>query len=154
MAVGLLISFLASGLAGIAYGFVGMLLAFAAFGWMWGMKFLGAGDVKLLMAFSALAGAASLSGKNGVTFVADLALLTLLVGGTLAAVILAWKGRLIPFFKKLYRFFFTIASKNLETEFPKADPSLQMPFGLSISLAAIWLWFDNPLIRLGIRPWN
>jgi len=154
MAVGLLVSFLASGFPGLAFGIVGVLLSFIAFGWMWALKILGAGDVKLLMAFSALAGAASLSGRNGITYVGDLALLTIMVGGAIAFVLLAIKGRLVPFFHKFYRFLFTFASRNLATEFPKADPSLQMPFGVSISIAAVWLWFDNPLMRWGIRPWN
>ena len=154
MAIGLFVSFFATGFPGLAFGFVGILLAFIAFGWMWGLKILGAGDVKLLMAFSALAGTTALSGRNGISFVADLALLTLFVGGALAAIILAIKGRLFVFFKKFYRFLFTFASRNLETEFPKADPTLQMPFGVAISIAAVWLWFDNPLVRWGLTPWN
>lgn len=153
MAIGLVISFLAAGLAGLAFGAVGIVLAFLAFGWMWGIKILGAGDVKLLMAFAALAGAATLSGRNGIAYVADLALLSILVGGILAAILLAVKGRLGPFLRKLYRFLLTFASRNLETEFPKADPALQMPFGVSIAVAAVWLWFGNPLVRWGFTPW-
>ncbi|MBS1961903.1 MAG: prepilin peptidase [Bdellovibrionales bacterium] len=153
--VGLALSFAATGLPGLALGFAGILLAFVAFGWMWGVKILGAGDVKLLMAFAALAGAAGFSGgRNGVSFVADLALLTLMVGGALAAATLAVKGRLGPFFRKFWRFLVTFSSRNLATEFPKADPTLQMPFGVSIAIAAVWLWYDNPLIRWGIAPWN
>ena len=154
MAICLLISFFAAGLPGLAFGLVGIVLSFVAFGWMWGIKILGAGDVKLLMAFSSLAGAAALSGKNAVAYVADLALLTILVGGALAAVLLAVKGRLKPFIWKFWRFLFTFASRNLATEFPKADPELKMPFGVSISIAAVWLWFDNPLVKWGITPWN
>ncbi len=153
MAVGLLISFLATGLPGLVFGFVGIVLAFIAFSWMWGLKILGAGDVKLVMAFGALAGTATLTGRNGISFVADLALLSLMVGGILAAITLGVKGRLVPFFRKFWRFLLTFASRNLETEFPKADPTLQMPFGVSIAIAAVWLWFDNPLIRWGITPW-
>jgi prepilin peptidase CpaA len=154
MVVGLLISFLASGFPGLGFGIIGVLLALLAFGWMWGIKILGAGDVKLLMAFSALAGAAPLAGKGEISFVADLILLTILVGGILAALILITKGRMAPFFRKMQRFFITFTNRNLETEFPKADPSLKMPFGISISIAAVWLWIDNPLVRWGMRPWN
>ncbi len=154
MVVGLLISFFATGLPGLVFGFVGIVLAFIAFGWMWGLKILGAGDVKLVMSFSALAGAATLTGRNGIAYVADLSLLALMVGGILAAVTLAAKGRLRPFLHKFWRFLLTFASRNLETEFPKADPALKMPFGVSISIAAVWLWFDNPLVRWGIAPWN
>jgi prepilin peptidase CpaA len=154
MAIGLLISFLAGGLPGLAFGVVGIILAFISFGWMWGLKILGAGDVKLLMAFAALAGATPLSGRNGIVYVADLGLLTLFVGGVSAAILLAVKGRLGPFFRKFWRFFVTFASRNLATEFPKADPTLQMPFGVSIAIAAVWLWFANPLVRWGLSPWN
>lgn len=150
--MGLLISFFASGIQGLAFGLVGMLLAFIAFGWMWGLKILGAGDVKLLMAFSALAGAAELSDRNAIAFIADLALLTIGVGGAVAAVMLVVQGRMIHFLSKLYRFLLTLMSRNLATEFPKADPTLQMPFGVSISIAACWVWFENPLVRWGIHP--
>ncbi len=154
MVIGLFISFLAAGISGLAYGFGGALLALVAFGWMWGIKILGAGDVKLLMAFSALAGAAPLAGKGELSFVADLILLTILVGGVLAALMLLVKGRMGPFMWKMQRFFITFTNRQLETEFPKADPNLKMPFGISISIAAMWLWLDNPLVRWGIRPWN
>jgi prepilin peptidase CpaA len=153
MGVGLFVSYFLGGLSGLAFGFTGVLLIFIAFGWMWGVKILGAGDVKLLMAFASLAGASTVSGRNAVAFVADLALLTILVGGFIAVILLGIKGRLGAFGKKLYRFLFTMASRNLATEFPKADPSLKMPFGVSISIAAIWLWFDNPLVRWGVAPW-
>lgn len=154
MGVGLLVSLLAAGLPGLAFGAVGIALAFVAFGWMWGTRILGAGDVKLLMAFAALAGVANASGRNGIAYVADLALLTVLVGGVLAAGLLAAKGRLGPFFRKFLRFFVTFASRNLATEFPKADPTLRMPFGVAIAIAAVWVWFDNPFARWGIAPWN
>jgi prepilin peptidase CpaA len=154
MAIGLLLSFLASGLPGLVFGLVGIVLAFIAFIWMWGLKILGAGDVKLVMAFAALAGAATLAGRNGIAFVADLSLLSVMVGGVIAAITLAVQGRLGAFIKKFSRFFVTFTSRNLATEFPKADPTLQMPFGVSIAIAAVWLWFDNPLVRFGVTPWN
>jgi Flp pilus assembly protein protease CpaA len=135
MGVGLFVSYFLGGLSGLAFGFTGVLLIFIAFGWMWGVKILGAGDVKLLMAFASLAGASTVSGRNAVAFVADLALLTILVGGFIAVILLGIKGRLGAFGKKLYRFLFTMASRNLATEFPKADPSLKMPFGVSIEPA-------------------
>lgn len=115
---------------------------------------IGAGDVKLLMAFGALSGAAASTGKNGLTFAADLAFLSIVVGGMAALILLIVKGRFVPFLRKFYRFLLTSLDKNLETEFPKADPMLQMPFGISIAVATLWVWFDNPLVRWGIRPWN
>ncbi len=151
---GLILSFFTAGPLGLFYGFIGILIAMVAFGWMWKIQILGAGDVKLLMALGALSGAATSTGKNGLTFTVDLALLSLIVGGALALILLIIKGRFLAFLKKFYRFLLTALDKNLETEFPKADSSLQMPFGISIAIASIWVWFDNPLIRWGIRPWN
>lgn len=154
MLTGLAVSFFTAGPLGLFYGFVGIMIAMAAFGWMWKIRIVGAGDVKLLMAFGALAGAATRTGKNGLTFTLDLAFLSLIVGGAAALVLLVLKGRLGLFLKKFFRFFITVLDKNLATEFPKADPTLQMPFGISISIATVWIWFDNPLLSWGIRPWN
>ncbi len=154
MGIGLAISFAAAGVQGVLFGLVGIVIALLAFGWMWGVNILGAGDVKLLMAFASLAGAAHANGTNGVGYVTDLALLSLIVGGFAAALILAVKGRLGPFFKKFYRFLLTATNRNLETEFPKADPTLKMPFGIAIAIATCWVWFDNPLVRWGMRPWT
>lgn len=154
MVTGLVISFSTAGPLGLFYGFIGILIAMLAFGWMWKIQMVGAGDVKLLMAFGALSGAATAIGKKGLTFTADLALLSLIVGGVAALVLLIVKGRFVPFLRKFYRFLITFLDKNLETEFPKADPTLQMPFGISIAIATVWVWFDNPLVRWGIRPWN
>lgn len=153
MLMGLFFSFSTAGAMGLFYGFIGILIAMLAFGWMWKIGILGAGDVKLLMAFGAASGAATVIGKNGFTFTLDLAFLSIIVGGALALVLLVLKGRLMPFFRKFYRFFITVIDKNLETEFPKADPALKMPFGISIAVAAVWVWFDNPLIRWGLSPW-
>ncbi len=121
---------------------------------MWKIRVLGAGDVKLLMGFGAFAGAATHVGKNGLTFTLDLALLSLLVGGAMAIVLLIAKGKFGAFARKIQYFLLTFLNKNLETELPKADPTLQMPFGISIAVATVWVWYDNPLVRWGIRPWN
>jgi prepilin peptidase CpaA len=154
MAIGLGLSFLAGGFSGVLYGVIGIGIALLAFGWMWGLGALGAGDVKLLMAFSSLSGAAASMGRGAVSFAVDLVLLSILVGGAIAFGILVWKGRIKAFFTKFYRFFLTYSNRHLETEFPKADPSLKMPFGVSISIAAVWLWFWDPLARLGAFPWR
>lgn len=154
LVIGLVISFVSAGFSGLLYGLLGVVISFITFGWMWGIGIMGAGDVKLLMAFATLAGAASVTGRSGVMFSVDLSMLSLFVGGALAFLILAVKGRLKPFFLKFYRFLLTFMNRHLETEFPKADPALKMPFGISIAIAAVWLWFDNPLTRWGVHSWN
>jgi Flp pilus assembly protein protease CpaA len=131
-----------------------MVIALVAFGWMWMVHIVGAGDVKLLMALGALAGTISASGRGGIEFIADTMFLTLFVGGALAALQLGVRGKLGPFLRKIRRFIVTASTKYLETEFPKADPKLKMPFGIAIAIAACWVWFDNPLANWGMRPWH
>jgi prepilin peptidase CpaA len=152
--VGLLFSLVAAGAPGLGQSLLGVIIALAAFGWMWMIQVMGAGDVKLLMAYGALAGVIGASGRSGLEFVADTILLTLFVGGAIALVQLAAKGRLLGFFGKIRRFLLSATSKYLVTEFPKADPKLKMPFGIAIAIAACWAWFDNPLVRWGIGPWR
>jgi len=151
--VGLLASAVAGGGAGFGQSLLGVGIALAAYGWMWMVQILGAGDVKLLMVYGALSGVVSATGRNGTEFIVDVALLTLFVGGVLAAFMLAVKGRLKSFFTKIYRFLLTVSNKNLATEFLKADTTLKMPFGISIAIAACWVWFDNPIVKWGLRPW-
>jgi Flp pilus assembly protein protease CpaA len=152
--VGLLFSLFTAGASGFAQSLLGIVVALAAFGWMWMIQVLGAGDVKLLMAFGALAGVIGASGRSGIEFVADTILLSLFVGGAIAILQLAAKGRLLTFFEKIRRFLLSVSSKYLATEFPKADPKLKMPFGIAIAVAACWAWFDNPLVKWGIGPWR
>lgn len=154
MAFGLGLSFFMNGPVGFFYGALGILIAFALFGILWFAGMLGAGDVKLLMAFSALSGAAGVVGQKPLTFSLDLALLSILVGGALAICILFVTGRMKPFIRKFYRFLLTAVTPGLETEFPVADARLKMPFGISIAVAAVWLWFGNPLTRWGISLWS
>lgn len=143
----------AGGTSAFTQSLLGATIALVAYGWMWMVHILGAGDVKLLMAFGSLSGVIAATGRSGTEFIVDVAFLTLFVGGVLAFFILMVKGRLKPFLSKIYRFFVTATNKNLSTEFPKADPSLKMPFGISIAIAACWVWFDNPVTKWGLRPW-
>lgn len=71
----------------------------------------------------------------------------------MAIPLLIFKGQLKPFLEKMKRFVLTSLHRGLKVEYPVANEKLKMPFGISIAIAAVWIYFDNPLIRYGVRPW-
>jgi prepilin peptidase CpaA len=144
MAVGLAYGFMNGGSSGLLQSFIGIVVGLIAYGILYTFRILGAGDVKLLMAFGSL---------GGILFVADIAVLAIFVGGAMAIPLLIFKGRLRPFLEKIKRFLITSLHRGPRVEFPVADESLKMPFGISIAIAAVWIYLDNPLIRWGVRPW-
>jgi prepilin peptidase CpaA len=154
IALGLVASLVSGGLSGLGQGALGAAIALLAYGWLWKAGALGAGDVKLLMAFGALAGAITATGRSGIEYASDVAIFTLFVGGALAAILLVAKGRMGAFLSKLRLFALTATAKGVATEFPKADPALKMPFGIAIAIAACAVWFADPLGRWGLRPWK
>jgi prepilin peptidase CpaA len=127
----------ASGIWGGWSVFVGALLAVVAalllYGWMFLLGHMGAGDVKLLMALAAW---------GGLKFAVYTAILGVLLGGVMAAVILIVTGRMPDFLRRLYRFLVCLLVKELEFEAPRVDRKLTMPYGVPIAAAAIWvlLW--------------
>lgn len=134
--IGLSLSALDSGWSGLNSAGAGALLGFALYGWMFLIGFMGGGDVKLLMALGVL---------GGPKFVLEVAILAILLGGVMSIVILAFKGRLIPFFHKIHHFLLTIVVKDLEFLPPQLDRSLTMPFGVPMALAAVLVHFFHPL---------
>lgn len=143
--IGLFASAYFDGWAGLGQSFLGIIIALLAYGWMYAIRVMGAGDVKLLMALGALGGA---------IFTIDIAVLGIFVGGAMALGILVFKGRIRDFVRKLYRFLLTLIDKNLVVEFPAVDRKLTMPFGIAIAVASVWVLFDNPLARWGVRLWG
>lgn len=130
-----------SGLADAALGAAAGLLFY---GWMFWLRVMGGGDVKLLMALGAW---------GGVAFTEEVAVLGVLLGGLFAAAMLAFKGRLLGFVAKMRRFLLSIFVSELSVELPKVDRTLTMPFGVPIAAAAIWSVLAHPLIAWGFRPW-
>jgi len=133
------------GLAGLGQAALGCGIGLLAYGWMYAIGVMGAGDVKLLMALGALGGA---------LFVADTAILGIVLGGIMAAFVLLSKGRIRDFSLRIARFILTVTSKHLTPEFPQIDHRLKMPFGIAIAAASVWVLFDNPLTRWGLRLWG
>jgi len=134
--VGILFFSLFSGWYGFFQSILGIGFSLFAFGWMYALGWMGAGDVKFLMALGAL---------GGWYFSFEVALLSVLYGGVMAMGILVWKGRLLKFINRIYLFFLSFWVKELEGIFPEVDRSLKMPFGVAMSAAAITALFVHPL---------
>ena len=132
------------GLSALGQSALAVLLGLALYGWLFGLGVLGGGDVKLLMAFGAW---------GGVRYVADVALLGILLGGVLSAGHLVVRGRAVAFARKLYRFLLSVLVRELVLETPAVDRKLTLPFGVPMAIAATWVVFDDPLRRWGMMPW-
>jgi prepilin peptidase CpaA len=114
------------------------------YGWMFALRLMGGGDVKLLMALGAW---------GGLAFTEEVALLGVLLGGVFAALLLVFKGRAFAFYAKMKRFLLTVFVRELELQLPEIDRKLTMPFGVPIAAAAIWSAVSHPLLAMGFRPW-
>lgn len=144
MVLGLAFGAYSNGWMGLLQSFLGIGVALLLYGWMFAIRVMGAGDVKLLMAMGAL---------GGVFFVIDIAVVAILVGGVMALGILIFKGRIREFARKIYRFLVSVFYKNLVVEFPEVDHKLTMPFGIAIAVASAWVLLDNPMLKWGLRLW-
>lgn len=138
---GVVFSTVWDGWSGLGSSLAGAGLGLLLYGWMFFTGFMGAGDVKLLMVFGAWGGA---------QYVTRVGLLGVFLGGAMALVFLLLKGRLGALLRKLYRFVLSVIVKEMVLEMPQVDKKLTMPFGVSISAAAIWLLLEDPLKKWGI----
>lgn len=131
-----MLSSMVSGWPGLFQSLLGIGFSLFIFGWMYALGWMGAGDVKFLMALGAF---------GGWHFSLEVALLSVLYGGVMATGILVWKGRLLKFVNRIYLFLLSFCVKELEGIFPEIDRSLKMPFGVAISAAAITALFIHPI---------
>lgn len=115
-------------LGALAGAGVGLLL----FVWLFWLGAMGGGDVKLLAALGAWMGARP---------VFDLALLSILVGGIMGVFLLAWKGTVRDFARRMWEFVLSLLVRELERHAPKLDRKHKMPFGVAIAIAVVWQTF-------------
>lgn len=144
---GLVFASVQGGFHAFALSLGAMVLALVLFGILYLLKVISAGDVKYLMALGAW---------GGVKFTLDVALLSLLIGGVFAVVILIVKNQMPAFLLKLRRLILSLVVRELEFEIPKANPQLKMPYGIPMSFAVVLLVLEAPWIQkfMGIlRPW-
>jgi prepilin peptidase CpaA len=144
-AMGIIISSFAHGWIGFGESLLAAVAALALYGWMFGLRILGGGDVKLLMALGAC---------GGLKYTVQVAILGVLLGGLMSLGILVYKNRLKGFLKRLYGFLFSVFVPELEVLPLKVDQNLTMPFGIPIAVAAVWVIFGNPFVCLGIELWS
>ncbi|MCM2276611.1 MAG: prepilin peptidase [Oligoflexia bacterium] len=147
-AAGLAVSALHGGWAAVGDGLLGAGLGLVLYGWMFGLGFMGGGDVKFLMA---------LGGWGGWAYASEVALFAILLGGALAVPLLLFKGKFAAFVGKLRRFLLSVFVRELELELPKLDRTQTMPYGVPIAVAAVWSAGWHPLggilAEFGVRPW-
>lgn len=141
MGVGILVSFWLGEWSGLWHSLLGVGVGFLLYGWMFAIGIMGAGDVKLLMAFGAWGGA---------KYAFSVGLLGVILGGGFALIALLVSGRLLSFLKRIYRFLLTVFVRELELEVPKLDRTHTIPFGVALSISAVWIVISNPLKTMGL----
>lgn len=129
------------GFPGIGSALLGIFAGLALYGWMFWIRVLGGGDVKLLMAFGAWGGA---------RYALDVAIMGVILGGIMALLVLTMKGKIGGFAQRAYRFFVSLTVRELEFEKFQVDRKTTMPFGIPISIAAVWIQLGSPFEQWGI----
>lgn len=116
------------GAQGLLQSILGVGVAFLCFGAFVAVRWLGAGDLKLLMAFGAWGGA---------DYTLDVTYSSVVFGGVLAFLTLVIHGQLFAFLKRFYRFVLSFVVRELEPESFKANRKLRLPFAIPLALAAV-----------------
>jgi prepilin peptidase CpaA len=143
--IGFVLSVSNLGANGLLHSGFGFLIGLLLYGWLFFLRVMGGGDVKLLMAFGALGGA---------KFAVEVGLLGIMVGGCLAAVVLMTQGKMLDFIQRLQSFFVSLMVKEMKPIFSGVDHKNKIPFGAALGIAAAWIIFSNPFEKLGLPLWN
>lgn len=138
---GIAVSSYFDGIPGAFSSLHGLFAGLLLFGWMFALRIIGGGDVKFLMALGCW---------GGWKYVTEVALLSILVGGVFSLFILVAQKRFIPFVRNFYFFFVSMLISELDFQPLSVDSSLTMPFGVPISISAIWVIFFHP-IKYGLN---
>lgn len=133
------------GLNGLEESLLGIFTGLLLYGWMFALRLMGGGDVKLLMALGAW---------GGFHFSADVAILAIFIGGVISFIILVIKGKFIHFIRKFYNFFLILSIRDMDPQLPKLDRTLTLPFGVPIGIAAVWTVLAFPLEHWGFIIWR
>lgn len=119
-------------------------LAWVLLGWMYALRFMGAGDVKLLMALGAWVGTKQ---------VIEIALLAIVIGALLGATQLLRHGKLLDFLRRAWLLILSFVVKDLKHVRPGLDRKLKLPFGVALALASVITVFFHPLRSVMVVPW-
>jgi prepilin peptidase CpaA len=133
--LGLLLSLVRWGLfSGAIFASQGFMVALLCFGLLYACRVVAAGDVKLLLAFGTALGAQQAF---------HIAVLSLLIGGVLAACALTIQRKWGSFLFRVTEFLVQLLRHPLRAQFFVVDLSLKMPFAVPLSSAALWVaWLD------------
>jgi prepilin peptidase CpaA len=145
LVAGLIASFAFFGWKGLGSAFAGVLIALFAYGALFWAGAMAGGDVKFLMALAAW---------GGLSYAVQVGILSILVGGAMALVVLLVTGRIVGFYRRMSWFLITLMVKEFPVEKPKIDWELKMPFGVPIAVAAVWVAYARPLEKWGLLPWS
>jgi prepilin peptidase CpaA len=122
-------------------GLLGLALAFALFFPIFATGYMGAGDVKLLMAVGTWL---------GWRLCLHVAVAAVLVGGAFALLEVTFRGRLAAVARNGYSFLRALLVPGLVAEKLKVDESRKFAFGACVAVAvALVLYFDHR----GMLPW-
>ena len=127
------------GWRGLGDSLLGILVGLICFGALFLVGWLGAGDVKLLMAFGAWGGAA---------YAWNVTVSSLCFGALMALIVMVVTGRLFGFMRRCFFYLRSVFVPGLEVERLQLDSSFQLPFAIPIAAAAITEAFG-----VSIRSW-
>lgn len=132
MLLGVAAQFWFFGLAGIFQGLLGILLGFGIFFPIYILGYMGAGDVKLLMAVGAF---------TGWSICLKVAIAAVAVGGVYAFFEIIFRRRLLAVFKNTYSFLRSLLVPVLVAEKLNLDKHRKFAFGICISIGVALVIF-------------
>lgn len=138
--LGIFYSTYSAGFSGFGNSISAVLVAFLLFGWMFYFRQIGAGDVKLLMAFGSW---------GGIAFTIHTALLSIFVGALFGLIILIKQKKIFLFLRKMQIFIYGLIFKEISSGLPEIDKKLTFPFGVAISIAAFIEFVFQPISKIG-----
>ncbi len=141
---GLLYQTYLSGLTGMTDALAGCLLGLGLGFIPFWMNWLGAGDVKLMMALGSLGGG---------RFIQEVLILSLFLGSFMGLIQLTWRGKLVGFLKRLQSFLRSRLISGLEPEEIRLDRTTTLPFAIPLGIGAIWTAWSHPVLQGGWLLW-
>ncbi len=134
--LGVAVSGMESGFGGFLSSLSGVAVAFIILIPLFLPRWLGAGDVKFMMAIGAWVGISDISQAIAIGFS---------VGAIFSVIALVSKNRLTLFLTKIYVFLISLMSRGMKIEFPEFTEKTKIPFSMPLSIGVIWTLMAHPL---------
>lgn len=145
LVAGLVVSIMASGMQGLLAALGGIAIGAGAFVPFFALRWLGAGDVKLM---------GVVGGFVGLGSIGPVLLYTLLAGGIVGAIAVLASGRTMPFFSNLWRGIRSLTVLKMTGELPINESTggqgsggsvLRIPYAVAIAAGTIaWMLQKSP----------